>query len=162
MARKRSRPSAQGSVIATNRKALRDYHIIESYEAGVALKGTEVKSIRQGKINLRDAFCRAEQGEIVLHGCDIQPYENASHEQHAARRPRKLLLNRGEILRLDEALSQQGHAVVALEAYWKGRLVKLRIGVGRGKKFHDQREDLKKAAVAREVDREWARFNRGS
>jgi SsrA-binding protein len=155
------RAAGEGAVIATNRKALRDYHILESYEAGIALKGTEVKSIRQGKMNLRDAFCRVENGEAMLHGCDIQPYENASHEQHAARRPRKLLLHRGEILRIDQALSQKGQAVVALEAYWRNRKVKLRLGVGRGKKQQDQREDLRKAAAQREADREWARFNRG-
>lgn len=146
--------------ISTNRKALQDYHILETIEVGVELKGTEVKSIRAGHINLRDAFARVENGQCLLYGCDIQPYERASWEQHDPKRVRRLLLHKKEIMRLFGVCQVKGHALVALRVYWKGPKVKIELGVGRGKVASDKREDLKKKEAKREVEREMARFNR--
>jgi SsrA-binding protein len=146
--------------ISTNRKALQDYHILERIEAGIELKGTEVKSIRAGHINLRDAFARVEQGQCLLYGCDIQPYERASWEQHDPKRVRRLLLHKKEILRLFGVCQVKGHALVALRVYWKGPRVKIELGVGRGKVASDKRDDLKKKEANREMEREMARFNR--
>ncbi len=147
------------SEIATNRKAPRDFHILERVEAGIELKGTEVKSVRSGHINISDAFARVERGQCFLYGCDIQPYVKASHEQHEARRTRRLLMHKGEIMRLWAASQQKGLALVALRAYWKNRRVKIEIAVGRGKTKGDQRHDLKKKAEMREAERAVARFN---
>jgi SsrA-binding protein len=146
--------------IANNRKALHDYHILETIEAGVELKGTEVKSIREGRINLRDAFARVEGGQCLLYGCDIQPYAQASWEQHDPKRVRRLLMHKKEIMRLYGVCQVKGHSLVALRAYWKGPRVKIELGVGKGKVSTDKREDLKKKEAAREVAREISRFNR--
>ena len=146
--------------IANNRKALHDYHILETIEAGVELKVTEVKSIREGRINLRDSFARVENGQCLLYGCDIQPYAQASWEQHDPKRVRRLLLHKKEIMRLYGVCQIKGNALVALRAYWKGPRVKIELGVARGKIATDKREDLKKKEAKREVDREMARFNR--
>lgn len=156
------KPAAKNQTleIATNGKARRDYHIGETYEAGIELKGTEVKSIRQGKINLRDAFARVEGSQVFLYGCDIQPYERASHEQHVAKRSRRLLLHKREIERLRGLSQIKGQSLVALSAYWKDNRVKIEIGVGKGKTHTDQREDLKKRDDEREMDREAAKFRR--
>ena len=149
-----------GGEIASNRKALRDYHILERLEAGIELKGTEVKSIRAGLANISSAFARVENGEVYLYDADIQPYARASHEQHDARRRRRLLLHKKEIERLFGLCSVKGHTLAALRMYWKESRVKIEIGVGKGKEAHDKREDIKKRAVRRETEREMARFNR--
>ena len=143
-----------------NRKALRDFHIIERYEAGIELKGSEVKSIRAGKANISDAFARIENGEAFLYNADIQPYERASHEVPAAKRVRKLLLHRHEIDKLYGASNVSGHALVILSLYWKNGRLKAEIGIGQGKVARDKRADLKKRATDRETEREVARFNR--
>ena len=143
-----------------NRKALRDYRILERYEAGIALKGTEVKSIRAGKSNISDAFARIEHGEAFLYNADIQPYERASHEIPAAKRVRKLLLHRHELDKLYGETQVKGRALVVLKFYWKNGKVKAELGVGVGKLAHDKRADLKKRAVDRETAREVARFHR--
>lgn len=158
--RKKKPSKADDAFIAKNPKALRDFHVIETFEAGIELRGTEVKSVRQGKINLRDAFCRIERGDVILHGCDIQPYEAASFEQHAAKRPRRLLLHKREIRKLENALEQKGQTVVALRAYWKNRRVKIEIASAKGKTAYDQRQDIKKRVEIREAQREMARFNK--
>ncbi|MEZ5299749.1 MAG: SsrA-binding protein SmpB [Verrucomicrobiales bacterium] len=154
--------AAQSTEISNNRKARRDFHIEETYECGIALRGTEVKSIRAGKINLGDAFARVDPktGEIFLHGCDIQPYEQASFEQHEAKRARKLLLHKREIEKLRAETAERGKAIVALRAYWKNRKVKIEIGVGKGKKAHDKREDVKKREANREAERAMRSFNK--
>lgn len=146
--------------IATNRKARHDFTISETFETGIALKGTEVKSIRAGKINIRDAYARVERGEVFLYGCDIQPYEAASHTQHEAKAPRKLLLHGKEIDKLRTHTEIKGSVLVALRAYWKNKRVKIELGVGKGKAHKDRREDLKKRVQDREADREMSRFNR--
>ena len=147
--------------IINNRKVLREYHILERFEAGIELKGTEVKSIRAGHANLNDAFARVDQGQAFLFNADIQPYERASHDtQHEPKRTRRLLLHRGEILKLYNQASIKGHALVALRMYWKNGVVKIELGVGKGKVASDKRADLKERAVRRETDREVSRFNR--
>ncbi len=150
------------SEIATNRKAPRDFHILETYEAGVELRGTEVKSIRQGKVNVSDAFARVDKNQVWLYNLDIQPYDKASHVQHEARRTRKLLLNKREINKLSEQSLIKGLALPVLKLYWKGALVKVEIGVGRGKTKGDQRQDIKERTENREAAREVARFNERS
>ena len=150
------------SEIATNRKASRDYHILEKYEAGVELRGTEVKSIRQGKVNVSDAFARVDKNQVWLYNLDIQPYDKASHVQHEARRTRKLLLHKREINKLSEQSLIKGLALPVLKLYWKGALVKVEIGVGRGKTKGDQRQDIKERTENREAAREVARFNERS
>lgn len=144
----------------TNRKALHDYHIIERVEAGIELKGTEVKSIRAGLANLTNAFARVEKGQVYLYDVDIQPYARASHEQHESKRSRRLLLHKQEIAKLFALTSVKGHTLIALRMYWKGHRVKLELGVGKGKEAGDKRADLKKRATDREVDREVSRFNK--
>lgn len=146
--------------VATNRKAPRDYHILERFEAGMELKGTEVKSIRNGKINIADAFARVEKGQVWLYNCDIQPYEKASHEQHESRRVRRLLLHKKEIDKLFGYSHQKGLSLPAMRVYWKNGRAKIEIGVGKGKTKGDQREDIKKRTEMREAQRVVAGFNR--
>ena len=143
-----------------NRKALRDFHILERYEAGIELKGSEVKSIRAGKANIGDAFARIEKGEAFLYNADIQPYERASHDIPAAKRVRKLLLHRAEIDKLYGETQVGGRALVLLNLHWKNGKLKAELGVAQGKVAHDKRADLKKRAIDRETAREVARFNR--
>ena len=145
--------------IATNRKAGRDYHILERYEAGMELRGTEVKSIRQGKINISDGFVRIEQGQAWLYGCDIQAYDKASYDQHEPRRTRRLLLHKNEILKLVGWSQVKGHALPVLRMYWKDRHVKIEIGVGKGKHQGDKRQDLKTKAENLEARRVMKSFN---
>ena len=148
------------SEISVNRKALRDFHILERLEAGLELKGTEVKSIRQGHANLQGAFARVESGQVFLYDLDIKPYEKASHTQHEAKSRRRLLVHRQQINRLFEQTHIKGNALVAVRLYWKGHRVKVELAVGSGKDKADQRHALKAKAVQREVDREVSRFNR--
>lgn len=148
------------SDIATNRKARRDYHISEKFEAGIELKGTEVKSIRAGKINIGESYARVDRGEVWLYQCDIRPYEQASHEFHVPLRNRRLLLHKREIRRLAALSDQKGASLVPLRMYWKNGRVKVEIGVGKGKDQRDKREDLKRKAHNREVEREMARVHK--
>lgn len=146
--------------ISVNRKALRDYHILERFEAGIELKGTEVKSIRGGLANINNAFARVENGQVFAYDVDIQPYVRASFEQHETKRSRRLLLHKQEIERLAGLTQIKGHTLVALRMYWKDARVKIEIGVGKGKEAGDKRQDLKDKATKRETDREVARFNK--
>ncbi|MFR4222841.1 MAG: SsrA-binding protein SmpB [Akkermansia sp.] len=125
------------------------------------LKGTEVKSIRAGKVNIADSFARVENGQMLLYGCDIQPWETAGEFfQHQSRRPRRLLLHKREIFKLEQQTSQKGCSLVALKLYWKNGKVKLALGLGKGKTHRDQRYDLKARVEMREAQREVARINR--
>ena len=149
--------------ICKNRKARHEYKILDTYEAGVELKGTEVKSIRAGKVNISDAFARVDGGQLFLYGCDIQPWETAGPWfQHQAKRPRRLLLHKSEILKIDQITSQKGLTLVCLRMYWKNRRVKVEVGVAEGKTHTDKRHALKKQVELREANREMAKFNRGS
>ena len=143
--------------ITTNRKALRDYHILDKFEAGISLVGTEVKSIRAGAVNLMGAFARIENGQVMLYGMDIQPYDKASHEQHEPRRVRQVLLHRREIDKLYADVTIKGRALVPLRLYWKKGLVKVEIASAKGKDKGDKRQDLKQRAVERDIDRELSR-----
>ena len=136
---------AQDSV--TNKRARRDYTIESTLEAGLILVGTEVKSIREGKVNIGDAFARIEGNQAFLYGCDIQPWQTAGEWfQHASKRPRKLLLHKSEIIKLAMATQQKGFTIICLRLYFKGRRVKVELGLGKGKAHGDQRQDLKKRA----------------
>lgn len=151
-----------GSDIVTNRKALRDYQILEKFEAGISLVGTEVKSLRSGRVDLLGSYARVEKSGVILHEATIQVYEQASHQTHDPKRPRRLLLNKAEIIRLAEQTQRMGLALPILRMYWKKGIVKVEIGLGRGKHAADRRHDLKKRAEQREVDRELVRFKRCS
>jgi SsrA-binding protein len=132
-------------VIATNRKAHRDYTIFETIECGIALKGSEVKSLRASKINLNDSFARLEGNEIILYNTHISPYEEASYLNVEPVRPRKLLLHRNQIRKLATQLTQRGFTLVPLKAYFNDRgFAKLELALCRGKKLYDKREDMKR------------------
>ena len=147
--------------VANNKRANREFHITDKFEAGLVLKGTEVKLIREGKVNIRDAFARLDRNELWLYGCDIQPWQTAgSYFQHEAKRPRKLLVHKSEILKLSQATLQKGFTIVCLRLYFKGRRVKVELGLAKGKSHSDQRHDLKKKTELREAQREVARFNK--
>ena len=147
--------------VANNKRANREFHITDKFEAGLVLKGTEVKSIREGKVNIRDAFARLDRNELWLYGCDIQPWQTAgAFFQHEAKRPRKLLVHKSEILKLSQATLQKGFTIVCLRLYFKGRRVKVELGLAKGKSHSDQRHDLKKKTELREAQREVARFNK--
>ncbi len=147
--------------IVVNRKAFRDFEISEKLEAGISLMGTEIKSIRQGRVDLLGAFARVEKKEVFLYDATIQVYEQASHETHEPKRRRKLLLHKSEIERLLVHTQHQGRALPALRLYWNHGRVKVEIGLGKGKHAADRRHDLKKKAVDREVKRAVAHFERG-
>lgn len=149
------------SDIVTNRKAYRDFQVLETFEAGISLLGTEVKSLRAGRADLLGCYARVEKQGVVLHDATIQVYEKASHETHDPKRPRLLLLNKVEIARLLEQTTRKGLALPVLRMYWKKGRVKVELGLGRGKNAADQRQDLKKKTDLRETEREVARFKGG-
>jgi SsrA-binding protein len=149
-----------GADIVTNRKALRDFQILETFEAGVSLLGTEVKSLRAGRADLLGCYAKVEKKGVVLYDATIQVYEKASHETHDPKRPRLLLLNKVEIIRLLDQTTRKGLALPVLRMYWKKGRVKVELGLGKGKNAADQRQDLKKKVEQRETDREVARLQR--
>ncbi|WP_340104423.1 SsrA-binding protein SmpB [Rhodohalobacter sp. 8-1] len=136
-----------------NRKARHDYHIDETFEAGVALKGTEVKSIRAGKASLNEAFAYLQNGEVWLKNMYVKPYEFGTHNNHDERRDRKLLLKRSEIREIDKYINQKGFALIPLKLYFKRGYAKILVGLGRGKKSYDKRDDIKEKDAKRELDR---------
>ena len=136
--------------VASNRRARFDYEILESVEAGISLTGTEIKSIRAGKIDLRDSYARAQVGEMWLHNTYIAPYDPASVNNHDPRRPRKLLLHRDQILRMASAAAEQGLTIVALRVYIKRHVAKVELGLARGKRQYAKR----RAIIERDMDRE--------
>ena len=139
--------------IASNRKAFHDYFVEDSIEAGIALAGTEVKSLRQGAVNLKDSWCQIENGEIFVHGMHISPYEKGNIFNRAPTRERRLLLHKKEILRLFGLVKQQGLTLIPLSLYFKGSLVKVQLGLCRGKKLYDKREDAARRDMKRDADR---------
>lgn len=139
--------------IVTNAKARRDYHILATYEAGIVLHGTEVKSLRAGRGQIADAFARVENGEVLLYNSHIDEYAQGNRQNHAPKAPRKLLLHRSEIRKLQEAAAIKGRALVPLAFYWKNRRVKVALAVGEGKQQFDKREDLKRREADRELKR---------
>jgi SsrA-binding protein len=139
--------------IVSNPKARRDYHILETLEAGIVLKGTEVKSLRAGKGQIADAFARVENDEVWLYNAHIDEYSYGNLQNHQPKAPRKLLLNKNEIRKLFELASQQGYALVPLSLYWKTGKVKVALAVGRGKAQYDKRQAIKKRESERELKR---------
>ena len=139
--------------VAANRKALHDYFVLERFEAGVELFGTEVKSIRAGRVNLKDAWCDVANGELIVRGMHVSPYEQGNIFNRDPIRPRRLLMHKREIMRLFGLLKQQGLTLVPLEVYFKGSLVKVEVGLCKGKKLYDKRADIAKRDAVREVER---------
>lgn len=139
--------------ITTNRKAYHNYFVDEEYEAGLVLVGTEVKSLREGRVQLADAFARFESNELWLVNAHISPYPHGTHVNHEADRPRKLLMHRRELNRLRNKVETAGFTLIPLELYFKGSHVKARIGLCRGKKLFDKREVIRKREAAREIAR---------
>jgi SsrA-binding protein len=136
-----------------NRKARHDYHIDDTYEAGIALKGTEVKSIRDGKASLSEAFAYLSDGEVWLKNMYVKPYKFGSYANHDERRDRKLLLKKRQIREIDKQINQKGFTLIPLKLYFKGGYAKVLMGLARGKKQYDKREDIKEKDVRRELDR---------
>lgn len=143
--------------IATNRKARHDYFVEETYEAGLVLTGTEIKSIRAGHVNLRDSFAVVKEGELWLMNTHIAPYDQATYANHEPRRSRKLLMHRREINRIAGKLQEKGFTLVPLRLYLKNNLAKVELGLGRGKKQYDKRAALREKETRREIDRVVAR-----
>jgi SsrA-binding protein len=148
-----TKPDAGERVIATNRKALFNYEVLDRVEAGISLVGTEVKSIREGGFNFRDSYVDFRGGELFLVGCRIGPYSHGNLQNHPEDRVRKLLLHKREILKLGGRATERGLTLVPLKAYLKGGRVKVEIGLARGKKVYDKRETIKRKDIARDTRR---------
>ena len=147
-------------IVAKNAKAFHDYFIEDRYETGIELAGTEVKSIRQGNVNLKDSFCIIKDGEISVLGMHISPYEKGNIFNKDPRRNRKLLMHKREIMRLFGKIKQDGYSLIPLSIYFKGPYVKLEIGLARGKKLYDKRDSAAKKDAKREIDRAMKSRNR--
>ena len=146
--------------IAKNKKAGHDYFIDDSYEAGIELFGTEVKSIRAGQVNLKDSWCDIKNGEIFVNGMHISPYEKGNIFNRDPDRSRRLLMHRREIAKLYGLVQQQGIALIPLEMYFSGSKVKIKVGLCRGKKLYDKRDDMAKRAAERDIERSLKERNR--
>ncbi|MCC8017000.1 MAG: SsrA-binding protein SmpB [Lachnospiraceae bacterium] len=142
-------------LIANNKKAYHDYFIEETYEAGIALHGTEVKSVRMGKCSVKESFIRIEHGEVIAYGLHISPYEKGNIFNRDPMRPKKLLLHRHEINKIAGKIKEKGYTLVPLKVYLKGSLIKVEIGLARGKKLYDKRQTLAKKDMQREAEREY-------
>ena len=139
--------------IATNRRARHEYSILETLEAGLVLRGTEVKSLRAGLVNFKDSYATVRNGEVWLLGCHINPYSHGTDANHDPERDRKLLLHAKEISRLSGKVAERGLTLIPLKLYFKSGRAKLELGLGRGKKLHDKRSTLREREVKREMDR---------
>ena len=145
---------AQGvKQVTTNRKAFHEYFVLDRYEAGIELFGTEVKSIRQGNVNLKDSFCTIKNGEIFARGMHISPYEKGNIFNRDPMRPKRLLMHKKEILKLQAKVQQDGVALIPLSLYFKDSRLKLEVGLCKGKKLHDKREAAAEKSAKREMDR---------
>ncbi len=142
-------------LIANNKKAYHDYFIEGTYEAGISLHGTEVKSLRMGKCSIKESFLRVENGEVFIYGMHISPYEKGNIFNKDPLRVRKLLLHRYEINKLTGKMAEKGYTLVPLKVYFKGSLVKVEIGIAKGKKLYDKRQDIMKKDQRREAEREF-------
>jgi SsrA-binding protein len=146
-------PKGAGKVIAQNKKAYHDYFIEETFEAGLVLQGTEIKAIRAGKVNLKDSYAQIKDGEIFLFGMHVSPYEQGNRYNHDPLRTRKLLLHKKEIDKLIGETKESGYSVVPVKLYLKNGFAKVLIGLAKGKKKFDKREDLKKKEAKRDIER---------
>ena len=139
-------------IFATNRSAYHDYHVLQKFEAGLELKGTEVKSVRAGKVNLKESYAQVVGGEVFLINCHISPYSHGNIENHDPLREKKLLLHKREIARLERETTKAGLTITPLKMYLKGKHIKIEIALAKGKKLHDKREAAKKKILRKEVD----------
>ncbi|MBM6618986.1 SsrA-binding protein SmpB [Bacillus suaedaesalsae] len=146
-------PKGEGKVVAQNKKATHDFFIEETYEAGIVLQGTEIKSVRAGKLNLKDSYARVFNGEMYLYNLHISPYEQGNRYNHEPLRTRKLLLHKKQIANLIGVTKEEGYTIVPLKIYLKNGFAKVLIGLGKGKKNYDKREDLKKKEAKRDIER---------
>ena len=153
---------AADKVIATNRKAYHDYEILETYEAGIVLRGTEVKSLRESQVNFKDCYAAVDNGEAWLIGCYISPYHHGTDANHDPERKRKLLLHKREIGRLLGKVAERGLTMIPLRLYFKGGRAKCELGLARGKKLHDKRAALREREVRREMDKTARAARRGT
>lgn len=144
-----------GKLIANNKKARFDYFIEETYEAGICLHGTEVKSMRMGKCSIKESFIRIEKGEVYIYNMHISPYEKGNIFNKDPLRPKKLMLHKNEIYKLNSQITAKGYTIVPLEVYFKGSLVKMQIGLARGKKLYDKRQDIAKKDMRREAKKDF-------
>ena len=143
----------EGKIIADNRKARHDYFIIETYEAGIELFGTEVKSMRAGNVNLKDSYCDIDEGELFALGVHISPYEQGNIFNKDPLRPKKLLMHKREIMKLTGLVSREGYTLVPLSLYFKGSRVKMAIGLCKGKKLYDKRDTVAKRDADRTIEK---------
>ena len=148
MAKEKSNPT-----IAQNKKATHDYFVVESYETGIELCGTEVKSLRQGKVNLKDSWCTIEDGELWVKGMHISPYEQGNIFNRDPMRVRRLLMHKREIMKLFGVVKQEGYSLIPLSLYFKGSRVKLKLGLCKGKKLYDKRNDMAERSAKRDIER---------
>lgn len=153
-------PKESLKTIAQNKKAFHDYFLIESMEAGIELCGTEVKSIRQGRINLKDAWCAVDGGELFVYGMHVSPYEQGNIFNKDPMRARRLLMHKREIMRLMGFVKQDGMALIPISLYFKGSRVKVQVGICKGKKLYDKREDMARRAAKRDMERAIKERNR--
>ena len=153
-------PKESFKTIAQNKKAFHDYFLIESMEAGIELCGTEVKSIRQGRTNLKDSWCAVDDGELFIYGMHVSPYEQGNIFNKNPMRARRLLMHKREIMRLMGFVKQDGMALVPISLYFKGSRVKVQVGVCKGKKLYDKREDMARRDAKRDIERTIKERNR--
>ena len=147
--------NTNGKMIANNKKAYHDYFILDTYEAGIVLHGTEVKSLRMGKCSIKESFIRIENGEVFIYGMHISPYEKGNIFNKDPLRVKKLMLHNAEINKLIGKTKEKGMAIVPLKVYFKGSLVKVEIGLAKGKKLYDKRADIAKKDIRREAEKEF-------
>lgn len=148
-------PKENVKLIANNKKAYHDYFIEDKYEAGISLAGTEVKSLRQGKCSIKESFIRIEKGEVFIYGMHVSPYEKGNIFNKDPLRVRKLLLHKYEINKMAGKIAEKGYTLVPLQVYFRGSLVKVEIGLARGKKLYDKRQDIAKKDQRREAEKEF-------
>jgi SsrA-binding protein len=158
MSAKKTTANNGNRIVCQNKKAFHNYEILETFEAGLILLGTEVKSLRQGRANLKDSYAKIRRNEIYLHGFHISPYTHASYDNHEPERVRKLLLHKYEIHRLFGKIQEKGFALIPLKIYFNKGKAKVELALARGKKLYDKRESLKRKEEARELDRVRKRY----
>ena len=143
----------QAPIIIKNKRASHDYEFIETYTAGMVLTGTEIKSIRNNAVNLKDSFCKIDDNELFLYNCHISPYDKGNRYNHEEKRTRKLLLTKKEILKISQKIKKDGYTVIPLELFFVQGLAKLEIGLAKGKKLYDKRDDIAKKEQKRDIER---------
>ena len=156
-----AKSKTDGKLIANNKKAYHDYFILDKFEAGISLHGTEVKSLRMGKCSVKESFVRIENGEVFIYGMHISPYEKGNIFNKDPLRPRKLLMHKKEIQKMVGKIAQKGYTIVPVEVYFKGSLVKVQVALAKGKKLYDKRQDIAKKDQRREAERDFKVRNLG-